>query len=201
MNRRLARALSLLAVPALLVPAVATSAVAAPAPKVPSLGAVDNIYPHLKGGDTVKVPVDTVYGPGKKCSDKVKIKGAKGTAAVYLASGATTSTGKKPSLSVAAYRLPSTAKASSLIKAAQKCPAVGLTGGKAKVTKFKVNLGNQSWGYTVKGKVQGSDVVANVVMVRQGKYVVSTAASSMDKKKPSVAKTIKLAKLAVKTAS
>lgn len=202
---RLIRPLVALAATALLVPTLAAPASAAKVPPVPSLAKVAKIYPHVKGGERYAYPMETVEGPGKKCDTTKKIKGATGNGAAYMEAEPTGATAKKPSLSVTAIRFKSAKAATNYLKAstryAKKCGTGGGSGKKPKVTTFKVKLGNQSWGASVKSKVGDTTFVANLVGVRKGKHLVTTLVSSADGKKPSVKKTIKLTRLALNTAS
>lgn len=210
MTRRLHRALVPLAAAALVVPATASTASAAKAPGVPGVAAVAKIYPHLAGGSATKGTASIVRLPGKKCDGQgKKVKGAKQTFVSYSAADATSAgTGKEPTLIVSATRFPSAKAATGYLKAsataAKKCPTAGLPDLgdiQVKVSKIKVNLGQQSWGYRVKVVSESFTVVTNSILVRKGKNIVSTGASSLDGTAPSKTKSVKLTKLALKTAS
>ena len=194
---------------ALMVPALASTATAAPAyPKVPSVAAVAKVYPHFAGGTVYASKIDKVYGPGKKCNQSKRIKGAVGNSASYLTADSASPTGATPGYTVIAYRLPSVAKAKALIttsgKRAKTCPGGGtvVPGIKStKVKKLKVKLGDSSQGYTVTVKTNSGKYISNTFLVRKGKVIVTVLVSSMDGKTPALKKSVKAAKLALKTAS
>lgn len=202
---RLARLLVAITATALIVPTLAASASAAKPPPVPSLAKVAKIYPHVKDGAKSEYPMDSIDGPGKKCDTTKKVKGATGNGASYSPAETATATAKKPSLSVSAIRFASAKSATKYLKSTaaytKKCGTGGGSGKKPKVSTFKVKLGNQSWGASVKSKVGDTKFVVNLVTVRKGKHLVGTFVTSADGKKPSVKKTIKLTKLALKAAS
>lgn len=193
---------------ALTVPALAPAATAASTPSVPTLAAAAKVYPHLSGGSFYESPTDKVYGPGKKCDQTKRIKGATGNSAAYLAPNTSSTTGAAPGLTVIAYRLPSAAKAKSLLSSSaqkvKKCKGGGVVipGVKStKVKKLKVKLGDTSTGYTVTVKTDDATYINNMILVRKGKHIVMALVSSMDGVVPSVKKTVEVTKLALKTAS
>jgi hypothetical protein len=193
---------------ALTVPALAPAADAASHPKVPTVAAVEAVYPHFAGGSVLENPINKVYGPAKKCGKTKRIKGT-GTSASYVTAGYDAPTGAAPGLTVVAYRLPSPAKAKGLLSSsatqAKKCPGGGIVvpGIKdTKVKKFKVKIGDTSTGYTVTVSTEdGGSYISNVILARKGKTIVSTLVSAMDGQAPSVSSSVKAAQLALKTAS
>ena len=209
-TKRLVRALTVLAVPALLVPALATSAEAAPKPPaVPTLAAVTKIYPTLRGGD-VEVQREVVRAAGKGCAMGKKVRGAVGREATYMpkmdpdATGFGV-TGAAPMIDIISERLPSSKVTRSYVKGqfaqTRKC----IDGGDPDVTvtssrSFRVALGDQGMGYRAAVEVSGAPMTVNLVAVRAGKQVVVVSAVSMDTSAPSIPKTIRLARLALKTA-
>jgi hypothetical protein len=225
MHRRwLTRALIALAVPVLAVPALTTSATAAGSgAKVPTVGAVAKIYPHLAGG-TASTSSGKVFGPGKKCGTSKAIKGASQRTASYApdySSGdpdAYLMTGARPSVYVTAMKFRNAKAAIKYLHGyaayAKKCPGTNPGGGngggagqpkcKATTKKIKFRLGNERWGYqmrsTCKIGTQTSSSVINTLFARKGRYVVYTGAMSMNATAPSIPKSIALTRLAVKTA-
>lgn len=222
MNRRwLTRALIALAVPALTVTALGSTATAAPGAKVPTIEAVAKIYPHLAGG-TATESATKVYGPGKKCGTTKVIKGASGRSASYspdYTSGdpdAYLITGERPSVSVQAYKFPTTKAAIKYLHGyaayAKKCPGTnpggGGTGGggtpkcKTKMKKIAFKLGNERWGYQIKSTCtiggQETSSVFNSLFSRKGRFIVYTGAMSMDATAPSIPKSIQLTATALK---
>lgn len=209
MTRWHTRAAVTLAAAALVVPTTATSATAAAAPGVPKVAAVAKIYPYLAGGSATTGKSSDVRLPSKKCNGKgTKVKGAKQAYAYYMSADPAdmASTGKQPTISVTATRFPSAARAKGYLKAAstaaKKCATSGIPGSsdlKVKVTKIKLNLGQQRWGYQVKITGDNLTIVTNSILVRQGKNIVTTGATSQDGTAPAKSKSVKLTKLALKS--
>ena len=223
MNRRwLSRALIALAVPALTVSAVTSSATAASTAKTPSIQAVAKVYPHLAGG-TATESATKVYGPGKKCNTTRVIKGASGRSASYspdYSSGdpsAYVMTGARPSVSVQAYKFPTTKAAIQYLHGyatyAKKCPGTnpggGGTGGgsvpkcKSSMKKIAFTLGDERRGYQIRSTCtisgQKTSSVFNSLFARKGRFIVYTTAMSMDATAPSIPKSIQLTRVALKT--
>ncbi len=223
MHRRwLTRALTVLAVPALLVPALAGTATAAGGAKVPTVTAVAKIYPHLKGG-TATGSASKVLGPGKKCGSTRPIKGATQRSASYspdYSSGdpsAYVIDGAHPSVYVTAMKFATTKSAVKYLHGyaayAKKCPSTnggggtgGGTGGMTCTTsmkKIKFRLGNERWGYQTRSTCtidgQKTSSVFNSLFARKGRFVVYTGAMSMDATAPSIPKSVTLTRVALKT--
>jgi hypothetical protein len=222
MNRRwLTRALIALAVPALTVSALPTSATAAGGAKVPTLGAVAKVYPHLAGG-TTSGSATKVYGPGRRCNTSKVIRGASGRSASYspdYSSGdpkAYLATGARPSVFVQAYKFPTARAAVRYLHGyatyTKRCPGTnpggGGTGGAAPqcrtaMKKIRFRLGNERWGYQMRSTCtisgQRTSSVLNMLFARKGRFIVYTGAMSMDATAPSIPKSIKLTAVALKS--
>ena len=220
MHRLVNRVLIALAVPALLIPAAATSATAAGTAKVPSIGAVADIFTHLEGGSASESS-SKVYGPGKDCKPGKAIKGASSRSASYspdYSSGDPSVfeiTGKTPMVSVTAMKFP-TAKAAiaylhGYTKTAKDCGSGGSGGGtgggsggpkcKSSMKKISFDLGDERWGYQFKSKCKDSASVFNTLFSRKGKFIVYANVMSMNATAPSIPKSVGLTKLALKTVS
>jgi hypothetical protein len=226
-RRRLTRALIALAVPALTVSALTVSAVTSSATagstaQTPTIEAVAKVYPHLAGG-TATGSATKVYGPGKKCNTTRVIKGASGRSASYSPDysaadpSAYVMTGERPSVSVQAYRFPTTKAAIQYLHGyatyAKKCPGTnpggGGTGGgsqpkcKSSTKKIGFKLGDERWGYQIRSSCtisgQKTSSVFNSLFARKGRFIVYTSAMSMDATAPSIPRSVQLTAVALKT--
>ncbi len=213
-HRWLTRALVAVAVPALLVPALSSSATAATkAPAVPTLAAVAEIYPHLEGGSADVMRERKIRMPETSCKRGPVIKGATGQEAVYGPDVESMSmedmealelTGQEPMVTVAAQAFPTARLASQYLQATltegQDCEeAQGDDGMQMKKIHFK--LGSERWGLQVKMGPKKDPMVVNALFVRVGAKIVGVTSMSMTgKTAPSIAKTVELTRLALKTA-
>ncbi|HTW17222.1 MAG TPA: hypothetical protein VMF51_18980 [Nocardioides sp.] len=208
--RRLTRALIALAVPALTVTALSAPATAAAkGPAVPSVAKVAKIYPHLAGG-TSDPTSSKLHWPSKKCGKQGKvIKGAKATFALYSSADPAdyAYTAAKPMTYVSAMKFRNAKDAIKYLHGTSKgakCPVKDPSTGKdmkVKIKKIKFRLGDERWGYTATVTMAGEKSVSHSLLVREGKYIVSASAMSLDGKAPNTKKAIKLTGLALKTAS
>lgn len=222
MNRRwLTRALTALAVPALVLPATSVATAASAYPDVPTIDAVATIYPHLDGG-TTNESTSKVYGPGKKCHAGKAIKGAGARSASYspdYSSGdpdVFTIDGDHPAVSVTAMQFPTSKAAVAYLhgygRTAKQCPGGGSGGGggggggltcKTSTKKIKFKLGDERWGYqyrsTCKSGDQTTSSVFNTLFVRKGRFIVYANAMSLDASAPSIPQSVKLTGLALKS--
>lgn len=201
---RLLRPLRLLAavtLSALLAIGLAPAASATAVPDVPTIAQVAKVYPFLSKGTAYDYPMTKVEAPGKKCGKTVVIKGAKGHTASYAIPGSGLSTAKKPSVMVTALRFRSATSAKSFLaksgKRAGRCPGPDMD---VKVTKLKVNLGDQSWGVTIKATDGDTTYASQSLMVRSGKLIVTTIVGSADGKAPKAKKAIAILKVGLKAA-
>lgn len=210
-RRRLARALTVLAVPALLVPIAASPATAAPkAPRVPTLAQVVKIYPGLRGAEVEINREPSVKSPGTGCDEGKRVKGAVGREAEYSPAFDLTKpgygmTGATPSVSVVAERFPTTRAARGYFTAGAEQLEHCFTEGdddieirSAKPIRFR--LGAQHAGYRATAAVAGMRMNMNVLAVRAGRHVVFVMTMSLTKAAPSIAKTVDVARLALRTA-
>lgn len=211
-HRWLARALVAVAVPALLVPALVSSASAAPtAPSVPTLEDVAKIYPHLEGGTVDVTRERKIRMPEKTCKRGAVIKGATGQEVMYAPDiesmedvDAFEVTGEEPMVSVTAEVFPGARVASQYLRAAltDGTDCEEHQGDEFQMKKIRFKLGSERWGFQVRMGPKTAPMIGNLLVVRSGKRIVAvTSVSFTGKAGPSTAKTIALARLAVKTAS
>ena len=208
-HRWLTRALVALAVPALLVPTLVSPATAATkAPAVPELDAVVEIYPHLAGGTADVTRERKIRMPEKTCKRGAVIKGATGQGATYAPDfesmedlDAIDFTGQEPMVSVTAEVFPSARVASQYLRAAltDGTDCEEHEGDEGQMKKIRFKLGSERWGFQVRMGPKTDPMIMNVLVVRSGKRIVATTSVSFTgKASPSTAKTIALARLAVK---
>lgn len=213
-HRWLTRALVAVAVPALLVPALSSSATAAPKPPaVPTLDAVSKIYPHLADGTADVTRKRKVRMPQTSCKGGAVIKGATGQEAVYAPDIESMSledvealefTGKEPMVSVAAEVFPTSRVASQYLRASltegEDC-AVALDDDDMHLKKIRFQLGAERWGFQLRMGTKKAPLIANFLLVRSGKTIVTVTSTSLSgKAAPSIAKSVDLTRLALKTA-
>ncbi|WP_121255712.1 sensor domain-containing protein [Nocardioides ferulae] len=207
MSRRRHRAALVLAAAALVVPATAAPATAAAKPPaVPKVGAVAKIYPHLAGGSADEY-TGQVPSIGKGCSEGKPVKGARYRSASYQAADATYPTGDTPGVGASAARFRSAKSASTWLRKAvarnKRCAGDAYSGdpdATVKVSTIRFKAGQQRAGLRVKVVADGTTTFSDTLMVRQGKRLVIASAYSLDGKAPAKAKSIKLAKRALKVA-
>lgn len=207
-HRWLTRALVAVAVPALLAPALVSSASAAPtAPPVPTLEAVAKIYPHLEGGSADITRGRKIRMPEKSCKSGSVIKGATGQGALYAPDLESVEdrypTGQEPIVSVTAAVFPTARLASQYLRASGVLGALDceLPGVEPQTKKIRFRLGSERSGLQMRLGTKKNPLIMNVLDVRSGKRLVSvTIMSTTGKAAPSIAKSVDLTRLALKTA-
>ncbi|WP_134739276.1 hypothetical protein [Nocardioides sp. 503] len=204
MSRRLmSRALVVLAVSALILPALSTPAVAGKGVAVPSFDKVAKIFPYLAGGSAFEA-TDKVRQVRKNCKSGKTIKGATKTAVAYSPAPKPIPPGTPypPSLGLVGAKFASAASAARYLRRTMKtmkCTRPGRGDYKIRTKKFKVAFGDEGRGYTSTAAFPGQTYASQTVLVRRGKFVILVAISSYNGPWPSRKKTVKLAKLAVRT--
>jgi hypothetical protein len=225
MSRRpTTRVLIALVAPVLAATALAPAATAAGAAKVPTLVDTQTIYPHV---GTVSASSAPVHGPGRQCGQQQVIRGASLTSASYSPDYSDPAlaadpalyemTGERPAVSATAMRFPTPKAAIASLhgyqKYAKKCPGSnpggdGSGGGQlpdcdTAMKKIRFALGDERYGYQIRSSCtiggQATSSVMNTLFVRDGRYVVSTSAMSMDASAPSIPSSVAFTKLALTT--
>lgn len=204
-GRLMSRALAAVAVAALIVPALGAPAAAARGVAVPSIEKVAQIYPYLAGGGASTV-TDGVPYISKRCKSGKDIKGATRTSVAYSPVSKPIPPGSPfpPYLSLMGAKFASAASAARYLTSTLRTITCRQPGGgdyDVKIKKFKVSIGDEGVGYISTAAFPGQTYEGQTVLVRKGKFVVFVSISSYNGPTLSRKRTVKLAGLAVRTAS
>lgn len=197
-HRRLARALTLLAVPALLVSALSSPADAVrPAPETPSPNAVRNVLPNLQNASTFSV-AGQVRSTRKDCTPGKVVRGSTARTTMYMPRGRRST----PFAVVEAARFRTAADARAQLRRVgrPKCAGDGLFGPVGKTTRVRFHVGDHRVGFRSVQRHGGETAAMYFLSATRGRVLVTTMVFAGGRHVPSERQAIRFARLALRTA-